>query len=86
MEPSTPEGSAGPIESRLYEFGTVTPFVFGFLGEANKAVRDTIKDMASVGSEYPSGAKLKWGKLAKTKTTPTVSYPTVLRKLGFREA
>ena len=49
---NTPEGSVGPIESRLYEFGTVTPFVFGFLGEANKAVRDTIKDMASVGSEY----------------------------------
>ena len=36
---NTPQNAVGPIESRLNEFGTVIPFVFGYLGEANKAVR-----------------------------------------------
>ena len=70
---NTPEGSVGPIESRLYEFGTVTPFVFGFLGEANKAVRETIKDMASIGSEY------LWRQMGQT--CQNNAYGILLRKL-----
>ena len=70
---NTPEGSVGPIESRLYEFGTVTPFVFGFLGEANKAVRETIKDMALIGSEY------LWRQMGQT--CQNNAYGILLRKL-----
>ena len=36
---NTPQNAVGPIESRLNEFDTVLPFVFGYLGEVNKAVR-----------------------------------------------
>ena len=57
----------------MYEFGTVTPFVFGFLGEANKAVRETIKDMASIGSEY------LWRQVGQT--CQNNAYGILLRKL-----
>ena len=57
----------------IYEFGTVTPFVFGFLGEANKAVRETIKDMASIGSEY------LWRQMGQT--CQNNAYGILLRKL-----
>ena len=45
---NTPQNAVGPIESRLNEFGTVLPFVFGYLGEANKAVRTLLKEIATV--------------------------------------
>ena len=48
-------------------------FVFGFLGEANKAVRETIKDMASIGSEY------LWRQMGQT--CQNNAYGILLRKL-----
>ena len=57
----------------MNEFGTVTPFVFGFLGEANKAVRKTIKHMASVGSEN------LWRQMGQT--CQNNAYGILLRKL-----
>ena len=69
----TPSGSVGPIESRLNQFGTVTPFVFGFLGEASTAVHETIKDMAAVGSEH------LWRQMGQTSQAN--AYGILLRKL-----
>jgi len=73
---TTPSGSIGPIESRLNEFGTVTPFVFGFLGEASKAVHNTIKDMAAAGSEH------LWRQMGQTSQAN--AYGILLRKLRRR--
>ena len=58
---------------RIRHCHTVTPFVFGFLGEANKAVRETIKDMASIGSEY------LWRQMGQT--CQNNAYGILLRKL-----
>ena len=57
---NTPENAVGPIECRLNEFGTVLPFVFGFLGEANNAVRKLVKEMATV------GARNLWRQMGQT--------------------
>jgi hypothetical protein len=57
---NTPQNAIGPIESRLNEFGTVIPFVFGYLGEANKAVRTLLKEIATV------GARNLWRQMGQT--------------------
>ena len=69
----TPPGEKGPIELRLNQFGTVTPFVFGFLGEASTAVHETIKHMAAVGSEH------LWRPMGQTSQAN--AYGILLRKL-----
>ena len=57
---NTPENAVGPVECRLNEFGTVLPFVFGFLGETNNAVRKLVKEMATV------GARNLWRQMGQT--------------------
>ena len=57
---NTPQNAIGPIESHLNEFGTVIPFVFGYLGEANKAVRTLLKEIATV------GARNLWRQMGQT--------------------
>ena len=57
---NTPQNAVAPIEVRLNEFGTVRPFVFGFLGETNNAVRKLAKDMAKV------GARNLWRQMGQT--------------------
>ena len=69
----TPPGAQGAIELRLNQFGTVTPFVFGFLGEASTAVHETIKHMAAVGSEH------LWRPMGQTSQAN--AYGILLRKL-----
>ena len=56
----TPQNAVGPIELRLNEFGAVRPFVFGFLGETNNAVRKLVKDIATV------GARNLWRQMGQT--------------------
>ena len=75
---NTPQNAVGPIESRLNEFGTVLPLVFGYLGEANKAVHTLLSDIATV------GARNLWRQMGQTSQVNAVSVlkNTYRRNLG----
>mgnify|MGYP004373714845 FL=1 len=78
METTRHYNAVGPIESRLNEFGTVLPLVFGYLGEANKAVHTLLTDIATV------GARNLWRQMGQTSQVNAVSVlkNTYRRNLG----